>query len=121
MLEVLVYGVDVSKLTDDMFNFILILIVLDILTGLLLAGKERKLNSSINLDGLFRKLGILVGVFFLSIIDVYFKTDGVIIKTGIALLITYEGLSIVENLSRLGIKLDFVTKYFDKDKVTKDE
>jgi phage-related holin len=37
------------------------------------------------------------------------------------MVIVYEGLSIIENFSRIGIDLKFLTKYFDVTKIGKGE
>jgi phage-related holin len=35
------------------------------------------------------------------------------------LIVAYEGMSIIENFSRIGIDIKFLTKYFDKNKIGK--
>jgi phage-related holin len=54
-------------------------------------------------------------------VDAYVQAKGYIIKLGIGLIVTYEGMSIIENFSRIGIDIKFVTKYFDKMKLGKGE
>ena len=120
MVEVLVWGFDIEKVVGNYFYFVLFMIVFDILTGILLAGKERKINSSINLDGLIRKMGLLISLAFVSLIDVYFQVNGLIVKLSVGLIISYEGLSIIENLSKIGVNLNFIKKYFDPEKVGED-
>lgn len=119
MLELVFNGFDITRITGNVFYFILFLIVFDILTGILASAKERKINSSINFDGLIRKVGVMVGLVFVTVIDVYFQTNGLVTKIGAGLLVAYEGLSIIENLSRIGVNLNFLTKYFDPEKVGK--
>ena len=116
MLFELKYGIDINVLVGTPFYALLIWILFDILTGLLRAGKDRKLNSSINFDGLIRKMGELLGVVFLTFVDVYFNTDGIIAKTGVYALIIYETISIIENFKQIGVDVNFIMKYFDKDK-----
>ena len=99
------------------FYVILAAILFDIITGILVAAKERELNSSINREGLIRKLGELFAVVFVTFVDVYFQTNGVITKTGVSLLVIYEGMSIVENFGRIGVNVKFLAKYFDKNKI----
>src|SRR5699024_4719021 len=100
----------------NIFYVLLAFIILDILTGLLRAMKDRQLNSSINFDGLIRKSGEMLGIVFLTFIDLYLNTDGLLTKTGVGLLILYETISIVENFKQIGVNFDFIMKYFDKDK-----
>jgi phage-related holin len=37
------------------------------------------------------------------------------------MIVAYEGLSIIENFSRIGINIKFLTQFFDKSKVGKGE
>jgi len=112
----LLYGIDIEKFIGNMFYFLLAWIIFDVLTGLLRAMKDRKVNSSINFEGLIRKAGELLGVIFLTLVDLYLNTDGLITKTGVGLLIIYETISIVENFKQIGVNINFIMKYFDKDK-----
>ena len=121
MLNNLLFGYDITHVVGNVFYVVLGLIIFDIITGLLVAGKERKINSSINFEGLIRKLGLVVGLAFVTFVDSYFQTNGNITKIGVGLLVVYEGLSIIENFSRIGINLNFLTQFFDPKKVGKDE
>lgn len=121
MMENLIFGVYITKILGNVFYFMLALICFDVVTGLLASAKERKLNSSVNFDGFIKKIGELVGLLFMSLVDGYFQVNGLIMKTGAGLLIIYEALSVIENLSRIGVKLTFLTKYFDPEKLTKGE
>ncbi|ODG93742.1 hypothetical protein BED47_00810 [Gottfriedia luciferensis] len=95
------------------------MILFDIITGLLAAAAEKKINSSINYIGIIRKLGLFVALAFMVFIDTYTESKGYIIKLGVGLIMAYEGMSIIENFSRIGIDISFLTKYFDKTKVKK--
>lgn len=121
MLFELLYGIDIEKFIGNMFYFLLAWIVFDVLTGLLRAMKDKKVNSSISFDGLIRKAGEMLGVIFLTLVDLYLNTDGLITKTGVGLLILYETISIVENFKQIGVNIDFIMKYFDKDKYKDNE
>jgi len=112
----LIYGIDVDSFMGNMFYVFIAFVLFDVLTGLLRAAKDRMLNSSINFDGLIRKFGELIGVVFLTFIDLYLNVGGVLAKTGVGLLILYETISIVENFKQIGVNFDFVMKYFDEDK-----
>lgn len=116
MIMELIYGIDIYKLVGTPFTALLLWILFDILTGTLRAGKDRKLNSSINFDGLIRKMGELLGVVFLTFVDLYLGTDGIITKTGVYALIIYETISIIENFKQIGVDVKFIMKYFDDDK-----
>lgn len=117
MLELFLHGYDITKELGVSFYAVLFLVVFDVITGVLVAGKERKLNSSINREGLLRKLGELLAVVFVTFVDVYLNANGVITYTGVTLLVIYEVMSVVENFSRLGIDLTYITQFFDDEKV----
>src|SRR5690606_35038222 len=116
MLDVLIEGFDISRFVGNAFTLLLALIVMDIVTGILVAGKERKINSSINFDGMIRKVGELLALVFLTLVDVYLQTEGKVTTLGVSMLVVYEGLSIIENFSRIGVNLNFLTKFFDPEK-----
>lgn len=118
MIELL-FGIDIEEFMGamkNMFYFLIAWIIFDVVTGLLRAMKDKKVNSSINYEGLIRKAGELVGVVFLTFVDLYLNTDGLLTKTGVGLLIIYETISIIENFKQIGVNLNFVMKYFDEDK-----
>jgi toxin secretion/phage lysis holin len=115
------HGFDITKVVGNVWYVALGFIIFDIITGLLAAGAEKKINSSINYIGLIRKVGLFVALAFLVFIDAYFDAKGYVIKLGVGLIVAYEGMSIVENFSRIGIDIKFVTKYFDKNKIGKGE
>jgi toxin secretion/phage lysis holin len=117
MIETMLFGFDIQGELGYLFNVIIIMILFDVVTGLLASAREKKINSSINFDGVITKIGEVVALLFLAFSDSYLKTDGTLVNMGAWLLIAYEGISIIENFSRIGVNIKFVTKYFDPDKV----
>lgn len=109
----------IVEVVGNGWYFVLGIIVFDIITGLLAAAVEKKINSSINYVGMIRKVGLFVALGFFIFMDFYTTSQGYIIKLGVTMIVAYEGMSIVENFSRIGIDISFLTKYFDKDKVGK--
>jgi toxin secretion/phage lysis holin len=120
-VQEIISGFDITAVVGNVWYVVLVFIGFDVLTGLLAAAKEKKINSSINYIGMIRKAGEFVGVAFFVFVDAYLGSDGYIVKIGVGLIIAYEGLSIIENFSRIGIDIKFLTKYFDKDKIGKGE
>lgn len=116
MLTELFNGIDITDFVGYGFYFLLGFIVLDIVTGLLRAAKDRVLNSSISFEGLIRKLGEIVGVVFATLLDIYLGTDGILTKAGIGGLIMYETISIFENLKQIGVNMKMLMKYLDENK-----
>ena len=96
-------------------QILIIVIVLDTIFGVLRALKEKSLNSTIGIDGIIRKVGMLICIIFLSLIDtivsinfIGFLPDEIkqfihIEQIGIAdlfnaLFIVFEALSILKNM-----------------------
>ena len=118
--QLLFNGFDITAVVGNIWYVAIGFIVFDIITGLLAAGAERKINSSINFIGLIRKVALFVALAFLVFVDAYVGSQGYLVKLGVGLIVAYEGISIIENFSRIGIDLSFLTKYFDKNKVGKE-
>ena len=94
---------------------LIVVIALDVIFGVLRAIKERTLNSTIGIDGIIRKVGMLICVVFLSLIDlivsvnfIFFLPEDIkqfihIEQIGLAdlfniLFIVFEALSILKNM-----------------------
>lgn len=119
MTTIITSGIDIHSIVGNVWYVVLAVIGFDLITGLLAAGAERKINSSINFIGIIRKVGLFVALAFLVFTDAYFGANGYLIKLGVGMIVAYEGMSIIENFSRFGIDIKFLTKYFDKDKIGK--
>lgn len=102
-------------INNDSLKILGIVITLDTIFGILRAIKERNINSCIGIDGIIRKVGMLIAVIFLMVIDSIINLDliGFIPETvkeimnfktvGIAdlfmvLFIVFEILSIFKNM-----------------------
>ena len=105
----------ISLLNNDGMKVLIVVIVLDLILGILRALRERTVNSCIGIDGMIRKVGMLIVIVFLIIIDsiIHFDLIGFIPKTikeilklgkvGISslfniLFIIFEILSIFKNM-----------------------
>lgn len=58
-----------NLLSNDGMKILIIVIILDLILGLLRAFKEKSLNSCIGIDGMIRKVAMMVVVIFLLLID----------------------------------------------------
>ena len=65
----------ISLLNNDGMKVLIIVIVLDLILGILRALRERTVNSCIGIDGMIRKVGMLIVVVFLTIIDTIIHLD----------------------------------------------
>ena len=54
---------------SQMFKLVIVLIIMDIIFGSLRAIREKKFNSSVGIDGMIRKAGMLLSLFFLVYVD----------------------------------------------------
>lgn len=81
-------------------------ISIDYVTGVMAAAKKRELSSEVGFWGIVKKVCIIVLVGVAHFIDVYVMRSGDIFRTAVALYyIGNEGLSLLENIESLGVKL----------------
>ena len=64
-----------SLLNNDGMKVLIVVIVLDLILGILRAIREKSINSCIGIDGMIRKVGMLIVVVFLIIIDSIIHLD----------------------------------------------
>lgn len=64
-----------SLLNNDGMKILIVVIVLDLILGILRAIREKSINSCIGIDGMIRKVGMLIVVIFLIIIDRIINLD----------------------------------------------
>lgn len=77
---------------------------IDYLSGLMAAKKEKKWSSRIGIYGIYKKVGMLLCVVIANLVDMV--TGSNIVRTAIILfLIGNEGISVLENLGRLGVPI----------------
>ncbi|OPG88082.1 phage holin family protein [Limosilactobacillus reuteri] len=89
---------------DGFLYVLLIFMVVDYITGVLCAINEHKLSSEIGFRGLTRKVLILLLVSIAHCLDIYLLKNGSAIRTAtIFFYISNEGISLLENTSRLGL------------------
>lgn len=62
-------------LNNDGMKVLIVVIVLDLILGILRAIREKSINSCIGIDGMIRKVGMLIVIVFLIIIDSIIHLD----------------------------------------------
>lgn len=84
-------------------QLLVIFIVLDVIFGVLRAIKEGKLNSTIGIDGIIRKVGMIITICFCILVDTIVKID----------LIGFipENVKSVLGLSKIGVSMIFNILY----------
>lgn len=135
-----------NLVNNNEFKVLIIVIALDTIFGILRALKQRKVNSCIGIDGIIRKVGMLIAVTFLRGIDAIVTIDLIgfipeMIKDyanigtlGVAdlfslLFIVFEILSIFKNMilcelpipKKMQLALENIMKEFTGELHTKDE
>lgn len=91
---------------DGFLYALITFMVLDYITGVMLAIIDRKLSSNIGFKGIFKKVLIFVMVAVGYILDSKIIGDGSAIRTAVIFFyISNEGISILENSSKLGLPI----------------
>ena len=65
----------ISLLNNDGMKVLIVVIVLDLILGILRAIREKTINSCIGIDGMIRKVGMIIVIVFLTIIDKIIHLD----------------------------------------------
>lgn len=102
ILTTIVYllgGIDIA------LQSLLIVIVIDYLTGIASAIYNKELSSKIGFKGIIKKLCYLLVVALSVIIDNLLGQSGLIRSLVIYFFVANDGLSIIENMAEMNIKL----------------
>ena len=90
---------------DIALQCLLIIIILDYITGVLSAIYNKRLNSKIGIKGIVKKVGYLCLVALSVIIDKITGQTGIIRSIVIYFLVSNDGISIIENLVQMNVKV----------------
>lgn len=90
---------------DIALKTLLIMIVLDYITGLCKAIHNKKLNSLIGAKGIIKKVGYLIIVAMSVLLDKTAGDTGAIRSIVIYFFVANEGISILENWGAMGLPL----------------
>lgn len=90
---------------DIALKSLLLIIVIDYLTGIASAIYNKKLSSKIGLKGIIKKFSYLCVVALSVVIDELTGQNGIIRTLVIYFFVANDGLSIIENLAEMNIKL----------------
>lgn len=104
-LIVLTFALGLMGGMDVALRSLLIIITLDYITGVLSAIYNKELSSKIGLKGIAKKLGYLCGVILACLLDSLTGNTNIIRMLVIYLFIANDGISIIENLSEMNVKL----------------
>lgn len=108
-LLVTVFGTAVTYMLGDFDKpliTLLIFVILDYITGVLVAWIRHELNSEVGFKGLFKKALIIVVLIMAVCLDRLLLTDDFLIRTIVCYFyIANEGISILENAGGLGVPI----------------
>lgn len=91
---------------DGFLYALIAFVVIDYLTGIMVAVLERKLSSEVGFRGIFKKVLIFSLVAVGHIIDSHLIQTGSAIRTAVIFFyLSNEGISILENTAKIGLPI----------------
>lgn len=91
---------------DSFLYALLAFVIIDYVTGIMLAVLQKKLSSSIGFKGIFKKVLIFTMVAIGHTFDAYIIQNGSAIRTAIIFFyLSNEGISILENTAKIGLPI----------------
>ena len=90
---------------DVSLKSLVIVMIIDYITGVLAAFYTKKLSSKIGFKGIIKKFSYFLVVALSVVIDNLIGKTGIIRTLVIYFFVANDGLSIIENMSRMGVKL----------------
>ena len=107
---------------DELIYALVAFVVIDYMTGVMVGIIEKKLSSSVGFRGIFKKVLIFIFVGIGHTIDFYVLKNGSAVRTAIIFFyLSNEGLSILENSSKIGLPIPNSLKNIFKDLNKEDE
>lgn len=84
-------------------HFLLLLMFLDVITGVFKAIKNKNLWSRRSMFGFSRKILVLIVIILANVVDQILGLQGAVTYATVLFYIANEGLSIIENLAVIGV------------------
>ncbi|TYS68060.1 phage holin family protein [Sutcliffiella horikoshii] len=89
-------------------DFLALLMLIDIVTGIFKAIKQKRLRSRNALFGYARKMLVFGVIIVANVLDNILGLNGAVAYATVLFYIANEGLSILENLAQIGVKVPTV-------------
>lgn len=89
----------------NLINILLLLMLIDVITGLIKAVKDKNLWSRKSLFGYARKILVFLIITVANLLDMLMNMNGTLVLATVTFYILNEVLSITENAGQLGIPL----------------
>ena len=90
---------------DNALECLIVVVILDYITGVISAWYNKKLDSKVGLKGIVKKLTYFLLVVLSVEIDKILGQVGIIRNLVIYFFVANDGLSIIENMGKMGIPL----------------
>lgn len=91
---------------DGLLYTLIVLIIIDYITGFMCAIIEKRLSSEVGFRGIFKKVMILLIVGIANLIDVNLIGKGAVVRTAVIFFyISNEGVSVLENAGKIGLPI----------------
>ena len=99
---------------DTAIYTLITFLIVDYITGIMASLKERRFNYDVGFWGIVKKIFVLILVGIAASLDNILGTEQVIIRMAVIFFyLGIEGLSIIENASKIGIPIpEVLTKWF---------
>lgn len=100
----------VNIFNNSSIKVLSIFIILDTIFGILRACKYKKINSAIGIDGIIRKAGMILSIFFFLIVDCIIQIDLIgFIPESIKEVINIESIGIGDLFALIFIVFEFLS------------
>ena len=100
---------------DGILIFLQMLMVIDYILGLSVAVINKEINSKKGFVGIARKIFMFIPILMAYQADILFNTEQMLRYTTITFYIVNESISIIENLSKVGIPVPKqITKFLEQ-------
>lgn len=100
----------INLFNTSLVKLLIVVIVYDTIFGILRAIREHSLNSTIGIDGIIRKCGMLLSIAFLTLIDNIIKLDLIgFIPENLKQIINIKNIGICDLFNLLYIIFEFLS------------
>lgn len=91
---------------DGLLHALVIFVIIDYITGVMLAIVKKRLSSEVGARGIFKKVMLFLLVGMGHMVDLHIIKEGSAIRTAVLFFyMSNEGLSILENVSLMGLPI----------------
>ena len=95
---------------DSLFKTLLSFIIIDYITLILRSFYNKNINTKLSIKSIIKKFGYIIIIFLAVQLDKIFESSINIRNIIIFVFISNEGLAIIENWSKMGIKIPKILK-----------